>query len=231
MGSMARSPSSPTWRSTPTGPRPAPPASRGSDTSYRAQMEYAGDRYGLTARSARGRRQLQSRGRLRAPRQHPREHRPGPLQPAAGIDQIGAQVLWHRDLHSHRRRRRAAADADGRRRVRDRAPEQRPVQRRHHQQLRAADAAVRHPAVGENSGRRVPVHGRAGGVHVRPAAAAVWHPQRRARRVLRWPSHQRHVQSHARQLVAALLARAERVDQLDRPARRVRSPRRSPDRA
>ena len=45
--STARSRSSTTWPSTPTGRGRGPTGVNGDDTSYRAQLDYAGDRYGL----------------------------------------------------------------------------------------------------------------------------------------------------------------------------------------
>ena len=45
--STARSPSSTTWRSTPIGRARTPTACAGDDSSYRAQLDYTGDRYGL----------------------------------------------------------------------------------------------------------------------------------------------------------------------------------------
>ena len=68
--STGRSGSSPTWRSTPTGRGPTPTGCPGDDTSYRGQLDYNGDRYGVQLEHLRRRRQLQPGGRVRAAQRH-----------------------------------------------------------------------------------------------------------------------------------------------------------------
>ena len=66
--------------------------SKATTTAIRRAFDYTADRYGASVRAPQGRRQLQSRGRLRAPRQLPPLVRVAPLQPAAGQQPAGAQV-------------------------------------------------------------------------------------------------------------------------------------------
>ncbi len=83
----------------------------GDDASHRAQIDYAGDRYGVQVERLAVGDAVQSGDRVRAPRRHAPSVRPGPVQPAAAGEQDGAQVLLDRVDRTHRERRRAARDA------------------------------------------------------------------------------------------------------------------------
>ena len=94
----------------------------GNDTSYRAQLDYTGDRYGLQLERLGIGDCVQSGSRLRAARRHVPQLRAGALQPAARRPQRHPQVRLPGVAGLHRERRRAARDAHGQRRVRARLP-------------------------------------------------------------------------------------------------------------
>ena len=103
------------------------PGLAGGDTSYRTQLYYNGDRYGLRGAAACGRRALQSRDGLRAARgvrEVPAEH---PLQPETDADPRRAEVQLPGRVAAIRRQPRRARNARAQGRVQDRVPEQRRV--------------------------------------------------------------------------------------------------------
>ncbi len=118
------------------------PALEGNDDSYQARFDYAADRYGASAAAPQGRRQLQSRSRLPAPRQLPPLVRVAPLQPAAGEEPAGPQVLLRRPDRVRRQRRRLPRVAPADRQVQHRVQQQRSLQRRRQQELRLPVPAV-----------------------------------------------------------------------------------------
>ena len=207
----------------------------GDDTSYRAQLDYAGDRYGVQLERLVVGDNFNPGGRLRAPRRHPRELRPVPLQPAAGVDRESVRKFSGIGTFTY------IEDGAGLPARRGSPTASSPIEFQNSdrfsvgvdRQLRVADAAVRHRAGGvESRSAATTSHGARAGVHASAssgrsrAAVAVEHGG-----FYDGDRTSVSVQPHPRQPDAALLARAERVDQLDRSARRARSPRRSSGRA
>ena len=91
--STARSRSSRTCRSTPTGRGPTPTDwARGDDTSYRGQLDYSGDRYGVQLERLNIGDDFNPGGRLRAPRRHVARLRALQVQPAPAQPQRHPQV-------------------------------------------------------------------------------------------------------------------------------------------
>ncbi len=88
-----------------------PHAAGGADTgqSYRAQMDYAGDRYGLQLERLVVDEQFRPEVGYRPPRRHPPSVRPGQVQPAAAGEQDRPQVVLDRVDGLHRERRRAGS--------------------------------------------------------------------------------------------------------------------------
>ena len=83
----------------------------GDDASYRAQLDYTGDRYGLQLeRLCRGR-EFQPGGRLRPARGHAPQLRAVPVQPPAAGEQEHSPAVIRGLARLHRERRRPARNA------------------------------------------------------------------------------------------------------------------------
>ena len=157
----------------------------GDDQSYQGRFEYNADRYGARA-VPRGGQELQPGGRFHSTARLQAIIRRAALQPATEEHQERPQVHVERERRIHRQRRRVGGRAHLDRALHYRAREQRPVQHRLHQRLRAACSAVRarwihrhHPA------GRLHVQRCGGRVCVRRAATRLGHDHGPGRTVLR----------------------------------------------
>ena len=206
----------------------------GDDTSYRAQLDYPGDRYGVQVeRLAIGddfnpevgfvRRDDMVRdfAQLRfSPR--PRRHARRSASSSTGLARL------------HRERRRPARDARARRRVRDRVPERRSLQRHLHEHLRVpAGARFRIAPSVDAAGRRL---------RFRQRSASRYNMGQQRRGLGQRVGGVRHVlqrpQDDDRRRAAGAMDAHDRSSRSSRPTRstasicrRGRSPRTSPDRA
>ena len=136
----------------------------GDDMSYRAQLDYAADRYGVQLeRLSVGNDFNPEVGFVRRYR-HPPQFRAVQVQSAAAIGDGRAQVLLRRLDHLYRERRGPPRDAHHRRRVRRGVPEQRPAGRGDQRRLRVPEAAVRRGSRLRHTGGRLFVSSRGASV-------------------------------------------------------------------
>ena len=155
------------------------------ELSYRAQLDYTGDRYGVQLeRLVVGRGFNPEIGFLR---RDDFEGSFGTLRfsprPAA-IEAI-RQLTWEGQRRPHRGSRRPARDARADRALRHRVREQRRVRRLLYPQLRVPEGAVPDRAGGRAAGRRLRLPAGGGQLRPRPAAAVRGLARRRAGLVLR----------------------------------------------
>ena len=80
--------------------------------SYRGQLDYQADRYGLQFERPGGRRGLRSRARLPAPPGLPAQLRGGALQSPAALDLLAAEDRWDRQSRLHHGQRRESGNPD-----------------------------------------------------------------------------------------------------------------------
>ena len=167
--------------------RPTRTGVSGDDTSYRGQLDYAGDRYGVQLeRLVVGDHFNPGIGFVRRDDMR-QDLRAVPVQPAAGASSDRAEVFVDRRAELRRERRGASRDARAERRVRDRVPERGPVQRRLRQHVRVPAGALPHRAGRDAAGRRLRLRQRADRLHARSAAAGLGQRLRRVRHLLQRP--------------------------------------------
>ena len=176
-----------TCSSTPTGRKRGPTGWTETIRVIAAQLDYSGDRYGVQVeRMSVGDNFNPEVGFVRRDNMR-RSFGPVPLQSASGVDRPSIRKFsWQGTVDYIENGAGRPGDARHRRRVRDRIPEQRSLQRRRHGQLRAAGRGrftiapgVTIP-VGELRFRHRPRR-----LHLRPAAALFGKRVGRARDVLR----------------------------------------------
>ena len=179
----------------------------GDDTSYRAQLDYAGDRTACSSSAwSSATTSIRKSGSSGATTCAGTSGCSGSARGRATLKRV-RKFSWIGVDRLHRERRRPLETPRRRRRVRHRVPEQRPVQRRLRATLRVPARAVPHRA-----GVTLPVggydYGTARAATRSASSGGLRHPARRARHLLQRPQDDGQHHAAALNLTPQLSARA-----------------------